>query len=68
MKRSLWSELQRRQVPKAAAGYAVSRGWLLAGRRRDVRPLGIPAWVSACLVVASILGFPLVVTLGGSLT
>jgi len=63
MKRSLWSELQRRQVPKAAAGYAVVAWLLLQVADVTFGPLGIPAWVSRVLVVASILGFPLVVTL-----
>jgi serine/threonine-protein kinase len=63
MKSSLWSELQRRQVPKAAAGYAVVAWLLLQVADVTFGPLGIPGWVSRVLVVASILGFPLVVAL-----
>ena len=63
MKNTLWSELQRRQVPKAAAGYAVVAWLLLQVADVTFGPLGIPGWVNRVLVVASILGFPLVVTL-----
>ena len=63
MKSSLWSELQRRQVPKAAAAYAVAAWLLLQVADVTFGPLGIPGWVNRVLVVASILGFPLVVTL-----
>lgn len=63
MRNTLWSELKRRQVPKAAAGYAVSAWLLLQVADVTFGPLGIPDWVQRVLVVAAILGFPLVVAL-----
>jgi TolB-like protein len=63
MKNSLWSELQRRQVPKAAAGYAVVAWLLLQVADVTFGPLGIPEWVNRVLVVAALLNFPLVVAL-----
>ena len=50
-------------MPKAAAGYAVSAWLLLQVADVTFGPLGIPGWVPRVLVVAAILGFPLVVTL-----
>lgn len=63
MRNTLWSELTRRQVPKAAAGYAVSAWLLLQVADVTFGPLGVPDWVGRVLVVAAILGFPLVVAL-----
>jgi TolB-like protein len=63
MPSSLWSELKRRQVPKAAAGYAVSAWLLLQVADVTFGPLGVPLWVNRWLVVAAILGLPLVVAL-----
>lgn len=65
---SLWSqldslirELKRREVLRAAAVYAVS-AWVAVQVATDVFPsLQLPTWVTTLVVVAALLGFPVVI-------
>lgn len=58
---SLIRELKRREVLRAAAVYAVS-AWVAVQVATDVFPsLQVPTWVTTLVVVAALLGFPVVI-------
>lgn len=58
---SLIRELKRREVLRAAAVYAVS-AWVAVQVATDVFPsLQFPTWMTTLVVVASLLGFPVVI-------
>jgi TolB-like protein/Tfp pilus assembly protein PilF len=61
--RSLFAELKRRNVLRAAALYAAG-AWLLVQIATQVGPVfDIPSWVQRWIVIALVLGFPLAVVL-----
>jgi TolB-like protein/tetratricopeptide (TPR) repeat protein len=56
-----FEQLKRRNVLRAAAGYAVL-AWLIIQIADTVFPiLGVPAWVTTMVVILVIIGFPLTV-------
>jgi len=57
----LFEQLKRRNVLRAAAGYAVV-AWLIIEVADTVFPiLGVPTWVTTMVVVLIIIGFPVTV-------
>ncbi|HSE13611.1 MAG TPA: BTAD domain-containing putative transcriptional regulator [Rudaea sp.] len=59
MKRSLFSELQRRNVLRAAAFY-IAAVWALAQGIAQLGPaVGAPEWTTRWFLVAAVIGFPL---------
>ncbi len=59
--RRLFKQLQRRNVLRAAAGYAVV-AWLIIEVADTVFPiLGVPIWVTTMVVTLIIIGFPVTV-------
>jgi hypothetical protein len=59
--RRLFEQLKRRNVLRAAAGYAVV-AWLIIQVADTVFPiLGVPVWVTTMVVVLIIIGFPVTV-------
>jgi serine/threonine-protein kinase len=59
--RRLFEQLKRRNVLRAATGYAVI-AWLIIQVVDTVFPiLGVPAWVTTMVVVLAIIGFPVTV-------
>jgi len=60
---ALSAELKRRRVYSVIAGYAVVAFILLQIGEITFGPLGLPNWVMIALIVAVVVGFPLVIIL-----
>ena len=61
MKRSLFAELQRRNVFKAAAAY-LALGWVVTQVTSTVAPLlHLPEWIGPVVVWIGVIGFPFVI-------
>src|SRR5512144_925893 len=61
MKRSLFAELRRRNVFKAAAAY-LALGWVVTQVTSTVAPLlHLPEWIGPVVVWIGVIGFPFVI-------
>lgn len=60
---TVWEELRRRKVFRAAAIYAVVAWGVLQVADVVWEPLGLPPWTMTLVIVLVVLGFPLVLTL-----
>src|SRR5262249_31461429 len=61
--RNLFAELKRRHVYRAAIAYGVA-AWLLVQIATQVFPFfEIPSWIVRLIVLATVLGFPIALTI-----